>query len=160
MKKIYFFIKICFFIVVISVSIYLKENDFLNIAPIGAFDQTSTIIQFNEFSNVMIGSSLLLLAIFFVYYRMSIHLSYITSLDKIVLFYYIIYFIVILITKFSFYEFTADMAQLTFMLSSITFLQSHFLKILPIGIIIYIPIIYLFFIQKKIVRDERIMMIR
>lgn len=52
------------------------------------------------------------------------------------------------------------MAQLTFMLSSITFLQSHFLKILPIGIIIYIPIIYLFFIQKKIVRDERIMMIR
>ena len=160
MKKIYFFIKICFFIVVISGSIYLKENDFLNIAPIGAFDQTSTIIQFNEFSNVLIGSSLLLLAIFFVYYRMSIHLSYITSLDKIVLFYYIIYFIIILITKFSFYEFTADMAQLTFMLSSITFLQSHFLKILPIGIIIYIPIIYLFFIQKKIVRDERIMMIR
>ena len=160
MKKIYFFIKICFFIVVISVSIYLKENDFLNIAPIGAFDQTSTIIQFNEFSNVLIGSSLLLLAIFFVYYRMSIHLSYITSLDKTVLFYYIIYFIIILITKFSFYEFTADMAQLTFMLSSITFLQSHFLKILPIGIIIYIPIIYLFFIQKKIVRDERIMMIR
>ena len=160
MKKIYFFIKICFFIVVISVSIYLKENDFLNIAPIGAFDQTSTIIQFNEFSNVLIGSSLLLLAIFFVYYRMSIHLSSITSLDKIVLFYYIIYFIIILITKFSFYEFTADMAQLTFMLSSITFLQSHFLKILPIGIIIYIPIIYLFFIQKKIVRDERIMMIR
>lgn len=160
MKKIYFFIKICFFIVVISMSIYLKENDFLNIAPIGAFDQTSTIIQFNEFSNVLIGSGLLLLAIFFVYYRMSIHLSYITSLDKIVLFYYIIYFIIILITKFSFYEFTADMAQLTFMLSSITFLQSHFLKILPIGIIIYIPIIYLFFIQKKIVRDERIMMIR
>lgn len=160
MKKIYFFIKICFFIVVISMSIYLKENDFLNIAPIGAFDQTSTIIQFNEFSNVLIGSSLLLLAIFFVYYRMSIHLSYITSLDKTVLFYYIIYFIIILITKFSFYEFTADMAQLTFMLSSITFLQSHFLKILPIGIIIYIPIIYLFFIQKKIVRDERIMMIR
>lgn len=160
MKKIYFFIKICFFIVVISVSIYLKENDFLNIAPIGAFDQTSTIIQFNEFSNVLIGSSLLLLAIFFVYYRMSIHLSYITSLDKIVLFYYIIYFIIILITKFSFYEFTADMAQLTFMLPSITFLQSHFLKIIPIGIIIYIPIIYLFYIQKKIVRDERIMMIR
>ena len=160
MKKIYFFIKICFFIVVISMSIYLKENDFLNIAPIGAFDQTSTIIQFNEFSNVLIGSSLLLLAIFFVYYRMSIHLSYITSLDKIVLFYYMIYFIIILITKFSFYEFTADMAQLTFMLSSITFLQSHFLKIIPIGIIIYIPIIYLFYIQKKIVRDERIMMIR
>ena len=160
MKKIYFFIKICFFIVVISMSIYLKENDFLNIAPIGAFDQTSTIIQFNEFSNVLIGSSLLLLAIFFVYYRMSIHLSYITSLDKIVLFYYIIYFIIILITKFSFYEFTADMAQLTFMLPSITFLQSHFLKIIPIGIIIYIPIIYLFYIQKKIVRDERIMMIR
>ena len=66
MKKIYFFIKICFFIVVISMSIYLKENDFLNIAPIGAFGQTSTIIQFNEFSNVLIGSSLLLLAIFFV----------------------------------------------------------------------------------------------
>ena len=147
MKKIYFFIKICFFIVVISVSIYLKENDFLNIAPIGAFDQTDTIIQFNEFSNVLLGSSLLLLAIFFVYYRMSIHLSYIASLDKIVLFYYIIYFIIILITKFSFYEFTADMAQLTFMLSSITFLQSHFLKIIPIGIIIYIPIIYLFFIS-------------
>ena len=150
MKKIYFFIKICFFIVVISVSIYLKENDFLNIAPIGAFDQTDTIIQFNEFSNVLIGSSLLLLAIFFVYYRMSIHLSYITSLDKIVLFYYIIYFIIILITKFSFYEFTADMAQLTFMLSSITFLQSHFLKILPIGIIIYIPIIYLFLFKKRL----------
>lgn len=39
MKKIYFFIKICFFIVVISVSIYLKENELLTyIAPIGAFD--------------------------------------------------------------------------------------------------------------------------
>lgn len=150
MKKIYFFIKVCFFIVVISVSIYLKENQFLTyIAPIGSFDQTVTIIQFNEFSKVLIVSSLLLLVILFIYYRMSKRLSYITSLDKIVLCYYIIYFIIILTTKFSFYEYSGEMAQLTFMLSSITFLQSNFLKILPIGIIIYIPIIYLFFIQKS-----------
>ena len=53
-RKIYFLTKICFFIVVIFVSIFLKANQFLGyIAPIGAFDQTDTIIQFNEFSNVL-----------------------------------------------------------------------------------------------------------
>ena len=44
-RKIYFLTKICFFIVVIFVSIFLKANQFLGyIAPIGAFDQTDTII--------------------------------------------------------------------------------------------------------------------
>ena len=161
MKKIYFFIKICFFIVVISVSIYLKENDFLSfIAPIGAFDQTDTIIQFREFSNVLIVSSLLLLIIFFIYYKISTLLNYVTLLDTLILLYYFIFFLIIFAAKFSHYEFSGEIAQLALRLSSITFLQSHFLKIIPIGIIIYIPIIYLFFIQKKIVRDERIMMIR
>lgn len=160
MKKIYFFIKICFFIVVISVSIYLKENDFLNIAPIGAFDQTHTIIEFREFSNVLIVSSLLLLIIFFIYYKISTLLNYVTLLDTLILLYYFIFFIIIFAAKFSHYEFSGEIAQLALRLSSVTFLQSHFLKIIPIGIIIYIPIIYLFFIQKKIVRDERIMMIR
>ena len=88
MKRLYFFTKICFFIVVVSVSIYLKEKYYLTyIVPSVAFDTTNYIIQFNEFSNVLIVGSLLLLIIFFIYYRISIHLSYVTLLDKTVLFF-------------------------------------------------------------------------
>ena len=98
MKRLYFFTKICFFIVVISVSIYLKEKHYLTyIVPSLAFNQidyTDYIIQFNEFSNVLIVGSLLLLIIFFIHYRISIHLSYVTLLDKTILFYFFIYFII------------------------------------------------------------------
>ena len=46
MKRLYFFTKICFFIAVVSVSIYLKEKDYLTyIVPSVAFDQTHYIIQ-------------------------------------------------------------------------------------------------------------------
>ena len=145
-RKIYFLTKICFFIVVIFVSIFLKANQFLGyIAPIGAFDQTDTIIQFNEFSNVLIVSSLLLLVLFFIYYRMSVLLSTVTLLDTFILLYYFICFMITLTTRFSFYEFSGELAQLTLRLSAITFLQSY----IPFGIILYIPIIYLFFIQKR-----------
>lgn len=99
MKRLYFFTKICFFIVVVSVSIYLKEKYYLTyIVPSVAFDTTNYIIQFNEFSNVLIVGSLLLLIIFFIYYRISIHLSYVTLLDKTVLFlfYFFIYFITVM----------------------------------------------------------------
>lgn len=112
-------------------------------------DTTDYIIQFNEFCNVIIVGSLLLLIIFFIYYRISIHLSYVTLLDKTILFYFFIYFITILVTRFSFYEYTGDLCQLTFILSSITFLQYDFLGILPLGIVLYAPIIYLFFMQKN-----------
>ncbi len=97
MKRLYFFTKICFFIVVVSVSIYLKEKYYLTyIVQSVAFDTTNYIIQFNEFSNVLIVGSLLLLIIFFIYYRISIHLSYVTLLDKTVLFYFFIYFITVM----------------------------------------------------------------
>ena len=150
MKRLYFFTKICFFIAVVSVSIYLKEKDYLTyIVPSVAFDQTNYIIQFNEFSNILIVGSLLLLIIFFIYYRISIHLSYFTLLDKTIFFYFFIYFITVLVTRHSFYEYTGDLCQLTFILSSITFLQDAFLGILPLGIVLYVPIIYLFFMQKN-----------
>lgn len=150
MKRLYFLTKICFFIVVVSVSIYLKEKDYLTyIVPSVAFDTTDYIIQFNEFSNVLIVGSLLLLIIFFIYYRISIHLSYVTLLDKTILFYFFIYFITVLVTRHSFYEYTGDLCQLTFILSSITFLQYNSLVILSLGIVLYVPIIYLFFMQKN-----------
>lgn len=150
MKRLYFFTKICFFIVVISVSIYLKEKDYLTyIVPSVAFDTTDYIIQFNEFSNVLIVGSLLLLIIFFIYYRISIHLSYVTLLDKTILFYFFIYFITVLVTRHSFYEYTGDLCQLTFILSSITFLQYNSLGILSLGIALYVTIIYLFFMHKN-----------
>lgn len=151
MKRLYFFTKICFFIVVVSVSIYLKEKYYLTyiVPPLVAFDTTDYIIQFNEFSNVLIVGSLLLLIIFFIYYKISIHLSYVTLLDKTILFYFFIYFITVLVTRFSFYEYSGDLCRLTFILSSITFLQYDFLGVLPIGIVLYVPIIYLFFMQKN-----------
>ncbi len=153
MKRLYFFTKICFFIVIISVSIYLKEKHYLTyIVPSLAFNQmdyTDYIIQFNKFSNILIVGSLLLLIIFFIYYRISIYLSYVTLLDKTILFYFFIYFITVLVTRFSFYEYTGDLCQLTFILSSITFLQHNFLGVLPIGIVLYVQIIYLFFMQKS-----------
>ena len=150
MKRLYFLTKICFFIVVVSVSIYLKEKDYLTyIVPSVAFDTTDYIIQFNEFSNILIVGSLLLLIIFFIYYRISIHLSYVTLLDKTILFYFFIYFITVLVTRHSFYEYTGDLCQLTFILSSITFLQYNSLGILSLGIVLYVPIIYLFFMQKN-----------
>lgn len=150
MKRLYFLTKICFFIVVVSVSIYLKEKDYLTyIVPSVVDDTTDYIIQFNEFSNVLIVGSLLLLIIFFIYYRISIHLSYVTLLDKTILFYFFIYFITVLVTRHSFYEYTGDLCQLTFILSSITFLQYNSLGILSLGIVLYVPIIYLFFMQKN-----------
>lgn len=150
MKRLYFFTKICFFIAVVSVSIYLKEKNYLTyIVPSVAFDTTDYIIQFNEFSNVLIVGSLLVLIIFFIYYRISIHLSYVTLLDKTILFYFFIYFITVLVTRHSFYEYTGDLCQLTFILSSITFLQYNSLGILSLGIVLYVPIIYLFFMQKN-----------
>lgn len=150
MKKLYFLTKICFFIVVVSVSIYLKEKYYLTyIVPSVVDDTTDYIIQFNEFSNVLIVGSLLLLIIFFIYYRISIHLSYVTLLDKTILFYFFIYFITVLVTRHSFYEYTGDLCQLTFILSSITFLQYNSLGILSLGIVLYVPIIYLFFMQKN-----------
>lgn len=150
MKRLYFLTKICFFIVVVSVSIYLKEKYYLTyIVPSVVDDTTDYIIQFNEFSNVLIVGSLLLLIIFFIYYRISIHLSYVTLLDKTILFYFFIYFITVLVTRHSFYEYTGDLCQLTFILSSITFLQYNSLGILSLGIVLYVPIIYLFFMQKN-----------
>lgn len=154
-RKIYLFTKICFFIVVLSVSIYLKMNNFLYIAPLGAFDQTLTINQFNEFSKILIVSSLLLLTIFFVYYKMTTLLSHITLLDILILLYYFFYFMIILATYFAHYEFVGEIDQLAFMLSSITFFQSNFLNIVPIGIFLYIPIIYLFFLRKNHVISKK-----
>lgn len=80
---------------------------------------------------------------------MSILLSTVTLLDTFILLYYFIFFIIIFAAKFSHYEFSGEIAQLALRLSSVTFLQSYFLKIIPFGIILYIPIIYLFFIQKR-----------
>lgn len=148
-RKMYLFTKICFLIVVLSVSIYLKVNNFLYIAPLGAFDQTLTINQFNEFSKILLVSSLLLLVIFFLYYKMTTFLSHITLLDILILLYYFSYFMIVLATLFAQAEFDGELAQLTFMISSITFLQSYFLNIVPVGIFLYIPIIYLFFLRKN-----------
>ena len=149
--KLFYLIKICFFIVIIFISVYLKENDFLSfIAPIGAFDQTHTIIEFREFSNILIGSSLLVFIMFFIYYKLAMRLSYVTCLDKVILSYYLIFFIIIFAAKFSRYEFSSEIAQLALRLSAITYLQVYLFQIVPVGIIIYIPIIYLFFIQKRI----------
>lgn len=148
-EKYTFWRKYVFYCCYICFNIFKSKSIFGYIAPIGAFDQTDTIIQFNEFSNVLIVSSLLLLVLFFVYYRMSILLSTVTLLDTFILLYYFIFFIIIFAAKFSHYEFSGEIAQLALRLSSVTFLQSYFLKIIPFGIILYIPIIYLFFIQKR-----------
>ena len=77
-------------------------------------------------------------------------LSYVTCLDKVILSYYLIFFIIIFAAKFSRYEFSSEIAQLALRLSAITYLQVYLFQIVPVGIIIYIPIIYLFFIQKRI----------
>ncbi len=76
-------------------------------------------------------------------------LSHITLLDILILLYYFSYFMIVLATRFAQAEFDGELAQLTFMLSSITFLQSYFLNIVPVGIFLYIPIIYLFFQRKN-----------
>ena len=120
MKRLYFFTKICFFIVVVSVSIYLKEKYYLTyIVPSVAFDTTNYIIQFNEFSNVLIVGSLLLLIIFFIYYRISIHLSYVTLLDKTVLFYFFIYFITVMKWPLSRHKSTFIIFLLSFIIKGI-----------------------------------------
>ena len=120
MKRLYFFTKICFFIVVVSVSIYLKEKYYLTyIVPSVAFDTTNYIIQFNEFSNVLIVGSLLLLIIFFIYYRMSIHLSYVTLLDKTILFYFFIYFITVMKWPLSRHKSTFIIFLLSFIIKGI-----------------------------------------
>ena len=89
MKKLYLIIKISFFAIVIAVSIFLKEKHFTAyISPGAVIDQTDYLIQFNIFSKILLASSLLLLILFFTYYKMSVRLFDITLLDKIILFYY------------------------------------------------------------------------
>ena len=120
MKRLYFFTKICFFIVVVSVSIYLKEKYYLTyIVPSVVDDTTDYIIQFNEFSNVLIVGSLLLLIIFFIYYRISIHLSYVTLLDKTILFYFFIYFITVMKWPLSRHKSTFIIFLLSFIIKGI-----------------------------------------
>lgn len=88
MKKLHLIIKISFFAIVIAVSIFLKEKHFTAyISPTAVSDQTDYIIQFNNFSNILLASSLLLLILFFTYYKMSVLLFDITLLDKIILFF-------------------------------------------------------------------------
>lgn len=157
MKKLHLIIKISFFAIVIAVSIFLKEKHFTAyilpatayISPSAVSDQTDYIIQFNNFSNILLASSLLLLILFFTYYKMSVRLFDITLLDKIVLFYYSVFFITIFTTYHSFYVYSGDLCHLSSILTSITFLQYDFFNVLPIGIILYIPILYLFFIKHK-----------
>ena len=81
-KKLHLIIKISFFAIVIAVSIFLKEKHFTAyilpatayISPAAVSDQTDYIIQFNSFSNILLASSLLLLILFFTYYKMSVRL--------------------------------------------------------------------------------------
>lgn len=150
MKKLYILIKILFFVVVLFVALFLNKYDlFTDLIPIGSFDQTLNINIFYDYSTVLTGGSLLLFVLFFVYYKMRSFLSCITVMDKIFLCCYMLYFVIIFITKFSHYEFSGEMCQLSVVLSSIIFLQLKVFNILPIGIIIYIPILYLFFIQER-----------
>ena len=94
MKKLHLIIKISFFAIVIAVSIFLKEKDFTAyISPGAVIDQTDYLIQFNIFSRILLASSLLLLILFFTYYKMSVRLFDITLLDNIILFYYSVFFI-------------------------------------------------------------------
>lgn len=164
MKKLHLIIKISFFAIVIAVSIFLKEKHFTAyilpatayISPVAVSDQTDYIIQFNNFSNILLASSLLLLILFFTYYKMSVRLFDITLLDKIILFYYSVFFITIFTTYHSIYVYSGDLCHLSSILTSITFLQYDFLNVLPIGIILYIPILYLFFIkhERRKIRNE------
>lgn len=88
MKKLHLIIKISFFAIVIAISIFLKEKHFTAyISPAAVLDQTDYIIQFNKFSKILLASSLLLLILFFTYYKISVRLFDITLLDKIVLFF-------------------------------------------------------------------------
>lgn len=88
MKKLHLIIKISFFAIVIAVSIFLKEKHFTAyISPRAIIDQTDYLIQFNIFSKILLASSLLLLILFFTYYKMSVRLFDITLLDKIILFF-------------------------------------------------------------------------
>lgn len=83
MKKLYLIIKISFFAIVIAVSIFLKEKHFTAyISPGAVIDQTDYLIQFNIFSKILLASSLLLLILFFTYYKMSVRLFDITLLDN------------------------------------------------------------------------------
>ena len=157
MKKLHLIIKISFFAIVIAVSIFLKEKHFTAyISPGAVIDQTDYLIQFNIFSKILLASSLLLLILFFTYYKMRVRLFDITLLDKIILFYYSVFFITIFTTYHSFYVYSGDLCHLSSILTSITFLQYDFLNVLPIGIILYIPILYLFFIkhERRKIRNE------
>lgn len=93
MKKLHLIIKISFFAIVIAVSIFLKEKHFTAyISPGAIIDQTDYLIQFNIFSKILLASSLLLLILFFTYYKMSVRLFDITLLDKIILLFCILYY--------------------------------------------------------------------
>lgn len=83
MKKLHLIIKISFFAIVIAVSIFLKEKHFTAyISPGAVIDQTDYLIQFNIFSKILLASSLLLLILFYTYYKMSVRLFDITLLDN------------------------------------------------------------------------------
>lgn len=64
---------------------------------------------------------------------------------------------IVFTTYHSFYVYSGDLCHLSSILTSITFLQYDFLNVLPIGIILYIPILYLFFIkhERRKLRNEK-----
>lgn len=154
-KSFLYLLRISIFLLIIATSFYLKYKYFLssvdfNNMNIYISDNTNFILEFNQFSNILITSSLALFLLYFTHYRICISSLKSTYLDNFFAIYFSINLLLLFITRFSISNLNnGDLCQLSILLSSLTFLQVDFIDLLPIGIILYIPLFYSFFLKKR-----------
>lgn len=154
--KIIIFTEISLFIFIIFSSIYLKQKaflcsiDFSNITTYLS-DQMLFNIEYNEFQNILIIFSFIILVSYLIIYYFIKTKYKVDIYDKVYLFYFVINFLICFLPKFSTAtNGSANAQQVAMLFSSLTFLQINFLNVIPYGCILYIPLIYSFFIKRRL----------
>lgn len=152
-EKIQFIFKIVLLVTILGASIYLKMSNFLesihfNNMEILLNDRTDFIIEFNIFSNLLIIFALIILIFYCGIYKIYKKGQLLCGYDTVFLIYFSLNFIILLVTKYI-GSYDGQLSQISILLSSLTFLQTHFLRVIPYGIIIYIPLLYVLFIKKR-----------
>lgn len=145
----------CFtFLLILSISaIYLKKTDLsisinnIDFSNIGMWfeDKTYFINEAKTYANRLIIFSSILTLLYYYIYKLNKRMSNSSWADLFFLIYFCMNTIIFFISKYD----SGDLAPLSILLASLTFLQVDFLNILPIGVIIYIPLLYLFFLRRR-----------
>ena len=145
MNPLYF--KITFILTLMTSSIYLYTHDFLstvnfNQMKLIQMDSTNIYYEYNQFILPLLLFSFLLLCIYFLFY-LTIEKKNLGH--RFFLFYFIFQLIILLFPYILSGATLEDYYIFILFISSLTFLQFFVLPSIPMGLIVYIPLLYVIF---------------